>query len=404
MAVAFILAVVALVLTATAALALNRRRAAAAHRAADLEVELERVRSRVVAAATRSTALSEALDAIPLGVIIGDRTGAVVYRNPAAARFLDARHGEALVEVAIRELIGDAVAGGRTSRSLELFGPPRRVLEVQAVPLGEEGSGAGGLIVVEDVSDRRRLEAIRRDFVANISHELKTPVGALGLLAETLLGEDDPEVTHPLAERMVAEAFRVNRTIDDLLELSRIEAGEAPVRQPVLVQQVLDGAADRIRPAAALRSIDVVVEPGPPGLTVMGDRRQLVSAVFNLLDNAVKYSEPDRVVTLRSSALTAEDGVRSAELVVVDQGMGIPARDLERVFERFYRVDRARSRGTGGTGLGLAIVRHVAGNHQGEVSVESQEGLGSTFRLRLPAASEVPADVAAPNRQEVEAG
>ncbi|MBV9950759.1 MAG: PAS domain-containing protein [Acidimicrobiia bacterium] len=388
MAVAIVAVGVVLLVAVVGLLVLDRRRRAATDQCADLETELERMRARAVASATHATALREALDAIPLGVIIGDRTGTVIYRNPAAALFLDARHGEALVEVAIRELIGDAIQGERTSRSLELFGPPRRVLEVQAVPLGDAGTGAGtgGLIVVEDVSDRRRLEAIRRDFVANISHELKTPVGALGLLAETLLGEDDPEVTHPLAERMVAEAFRVNRTIDDLLELSRIEAGEAPVRQPVLVQQVLDGAADRIRPAATLRSIEVVVEPGPLGLTVMGDRRQLVSAMFNLLDNAVKYSEPDHVVTLRSSAVCAEDGSAWAELAVVDQGMGIPARDLERVFERFYRVDRARSRGTGGTGLGLAIVRHVAGNHHGDVSVESQEGSGSTFRLRLPAA------------------
>src|SRR4029079_15733317 len=121
-----------------------------------------------------------------------------------------------------------------------------------------------------------------------------------------------------------AEAFRVNRTIDDLLELSRIEAGEAPVRQPVLVQQVLDGAAALIRPAAALRSIEVVVEPGPVGLTVMGDRRQLVSAVFNLLDNAVKYSEADRIVRLCSSAIVANDGTAWAELAVIDQGMGIP--------------------------------------------------------------------------------
>ncbi len=403
MAVALVAVIVALAVSVATGVGLQVRCRAAVRRAEALQVDLERVRSRGAATAARSTALSEALDAIPLGVIIGDRTGAVVYRNPAAAGFLDARHGEALVEVAIRELIGDAVQGERTSRSLELFGPPRRVLDVQAVPLGEEGSGAGGLIVVEDVSDRRRLEAVRRDFVANISHELKTPVGALGLLAETLLGEVDPEVTHPLAERMVAEAFRVNRTIDDLLELSRIEAGEMPLRQPVLVQQVLDGAADRIRPAAALRSIEVIVEPGPAGLTVMGDRRQLVSAVFNLLDNAVKYSEPDRVVTLRSSATTAEDGSACAELVVVDQGMGIPARDLERVFERFYRVDRARSRGTGGTGLGLAIVRHVAGNHQGDVSVDSQEGVGSTFRLRLPAAPAA-AGAGRAYRQEVEAG
>jgi two-component system sensor histidine kinase SenX3 len=386
MVIGLVAVVVALVGAVAGLLSLDRRRRAATHRVEELEVELDRVRARAVASASHASALHAALDATPLGVIIGDRTGAVIYRNPAAALFLDARHGEALVEVAIRELIGDAVRGERTSRSLELFGPPRRVLEVQAVPLGDQTTGPGGLIVVEDVSDRRRLEAVRRDFVANISHELKTPVGALGLLAETLLGEDDPEVTHPLAERMVAEAFRVNRTLDDLLELSRIEAGEASVRQPVLVQQVLEGAADRIRPAATLRSIEVVVEPGPAGLTVLGDRRQLVSAVFNLLDNAVKYSEPDRTVTLRSSANTAPDGSAWAELTVVDQGMGIPASDLERVFERFYRVDRARSRGTGGTGLGLAIVRHVAGNHHGEVSVESQEGAGSTFRLRLPAA------------------
>jgi two-component system, OmpR family, sensor histidine kinase SenX3 len=396
-----LVAVLVAVAAAVAVVVVEHRRRAAVQRADDHVVELERLRSRVVTASTRADALGEALDAIPLGVIIGDRTGAVVYRNPAAARFLDARHGEALVEAAIRELIGDAIEGERTSRSLDLFGPPRRVLEVQAVPLGESGSGAGGLIVVEDVSDRRRLEAVRRDFVANISHELKTPVGALGLLAETLLGEDDPDVTHPLAERMVAEAFRVNRTIDDLLELSRIEAGEAPVRQPVLVQQVLDGAADRIRPAAALRSIDIVVEPGPPELIVVGDRRQLVSAVFNLLDNAVKYSEPDRVVTLRSSAVEDRGDREWVELSVIDQGMGIPARDLERVFERFYRVDRARSRGTGGTGLGLAIVRHVAGNHDGEVAVESQEGVGSTFRLRLPAAA-VPSDT--PRRQEAGTG
>jgi two-component system sensor histidine kinase SenX3 len=392
---ALVLAVVAL---ATAVLLIERRRRAAVGSAEEIAVELERLRSQAAAAARRSRALGEALDAIPLGVILGDRHGAVVYRNPAATEFLGARHGEALVEVAIRELIGDAVAGRRTSRSLELFGPPRRVLEVQAVPLGEDGAVTGGLIVVEDVSNHRRLEAVRRDFVANISHELKTPVGALGLLAETLLGEDDPEVSRPLAERMVAEAFRVNRTIEDLLELSRIEAGEMPVRQPVHVQQVLDGAADRIRPAAALRSIDVVVEPGPAaGLVVMGDRRQLVSAVFNLLDNAVKYSEPARSVRLGATAVAGGDGSPWVELAVEDQGMGIPGRDLERVFERFYRVDRARSRGTGGTGLGLAIVRHVAGNHDGEVSVESQEGIGSTFRLRLPAAEPS-------TRQEAEVG
>ncbi|MEJ7582659.1 MAG: ATP-binding protein, partial [Acidimicrobiales bacterium] len=246
----------------------------------------------------------------------------------------------------------------------------------------------------EDVSERRRLEAVRRDFVANISHELKTPVGAIGLLAETLLAEDELEVTHRLAERVVTEAFRVGRTIDDLLALSRIEAGEAPVRESVQVAMAMAEAADRIRPGAEQQHIVIRIDEPSRRLSVIGDRRQLVSALYNLLDNAVKYSEAGSEVHLRART----DG-RWVELAVEDHGLGIPPRDLERVFERFYRVDRARSRDTGGTGLGLAIVRHVVANHEGDVSVESHEGVGSTFTLRLPAG---PGPVSvAPPRSEV---
>jgi two-component system sensor histidine kinase SenX3 len=216
--------------------------------------------------------------------------------------------------------------------------------------------------------------------VANISHELKTPVGALGVLAETLAGEHDPDVVARLAERMQQEAFRVARTIDDLLQLSQIEAGELPSRDPVPVHLVLAEAVDRTRAAAEMQGVTLHVDEPSPRLCVVGDRRQLVSALANLCDNAVKYS--DRGGAVRLCART--DGTW-VEIDVADEGIGIPGNDLERVFERFYRVDRARSRDTGGTGLGLAIVRHVVQNHEGSVTVRSREGEGSTFTLRLPA-------------------
>ena len=329
--------------------------------------------------------LVSALDVIPQGIVLADSNGQVVFRNRVADGFARARHSDALVEPAINELIKRAVDGEAETRVLDLYGPPRRSIQLRAVPLLDPDAtavgGAGAFLVVEDVSERQRLEAVRRDFVANISHELKTPVGALGLLAETLADETNPEIVHRLAAKMQREAFRVSDTIDDLLQLSQIEGGEPPPRDPVPVHLVITDAVDRTRSAAELREVRLVVEEPPTQLTVRGDRRQLVSAVANLCDNAVKYSDPGADVTVR----TRTDG-RTVEIDVADQGIGIPTTDLGRVFERFYRVDRARSRDTGGTGLGLAIVRHVVHNHEGEVSVSSHEGEGSTFTLSLPAA------------------
>lgn len=336
-------------------------------------------------AATRVTAdrLVGALDGIPQGIVLADAGGQIVFRNRVAAGYLAARHGDALVGSLIAELIGDAVAGTPTTRTIELFGPPKRALQLRAVPLDGGPDGGGAFLVVEDISERQRLDAVRRDFVANISHELKTPVGALGLLAETLAGESDLATVHRLAERMQREAFRVAGTIDDLLQLSQIESSELPDAEVVPVHLILAEAVDRTRPAAELRDVRLVLEEPPRRLAVVGDRRQLVSAVTNLCDNAAKYSDAGSEVHVRADVDAAAESV---ELRVADQGIGIPARDLERVFERFYRVDRARSRDTGGTGLGLAIVRHVAHNHRGEVTVTSREGEGSTFVLRLPAA------------------
>ncbi len=312
--------------------------------------------------------------------MVVDDAGEIMFRNDVAAEFVAARHGDALVEAAITELVADAVGEGQAgSRTLDLFGPPRRTMVISARPLLTEGHAVGALAIVEDITEKRRLEAVRRDFVANISHELKTPVGALSLLAETLVEEDDPHVTRRLAERMVAESIRLANTIEDLLVLSRIESEEAPEREAVPVHLVVAEAVTRIRPAAEHAGIEIDAPEPDPHLAVMGDRRQLVSAVYNLLDNAVKYSDEGSSIDVRATT----DG-RTIDLAVADHGIGIPARDLERVFERFYRVDLARSRQTGGTGLGLSIVRHVAANHSGDVAVESRLGEGSTFTLRLP--------------------
>ena len=342
---------------------------------------VDRAADREAASVSSADRLASALDALAQGIVIADSTGRVVFRNVQASTFVGARHGDALVEQAVVELLSSGCRGVSDRRTVDLFGPPRRTIVVAVSPLEDGGRIVGALGSVDDITERTRLEAVRTDFVANISHELKTPVGALALLAETLNSEDDEAVRQRLSERLVHEAHRVGRTIDDLLELSRIEVERSPVREPVAVHLVIAEAVDRVRQGADLRGIRVEVAEPSSRLTVVGERRQLVSAIGNLLDNAIKYSDEGAIVAVS----TATDG-RTVDITVADQGIGIPDRDLERIFERFYRVDRARSRETGGTGLGLAIVRHVATNHGGEVLVSSQEGEGSTFVLRIPLA------------------
>ncbi|HLY84397.1 MAG TPA: ATP-binding protein [Acidimicrobiales bacterium] len=344
-----------------------------------LEQAMERARERVDSAETTTSRLTAALGHVAHGVVVCDGNGVVVYRNPQAAMFVGARHGEVLAERALAELLGAALVGQSQEQTLELFSPARRTLILRAGPLDEGEVTLGAVAIIEDISEWRRLEAVRRDFVANISHELKTPVGALSLVAETLEGEDDPGVVARLASRMRAEAERLGRIIEDLLDLSRIEAEESPSRDPVPVHLIIAQAVERLRPVAEHRGILLDLAEAPHHLVIRGDRRQLVSAVHNLVDNAIKYSENGSSVQL-----TVQRDGSWVEIAVSDHGIGIPGRDLERIFERFYRVDRARSRDTGGTGLGLAIVRHAAANHGGEVRVESREGEGSTFTLRFP--------------------
>ncbi|MCU1344476.1 MAG: histidine kinase, partial [Acidimicrobiia bacterium] len=269
-------------------------------------------------------------------------------------------------------------AGVAQRRTLELFGPPRRTISIHTIALGDSG---GAVALLEDVTERLRLEAVRRDFVANISHELRTPVGALAILAETLEAEDDPETVDRLAQRLHSEAHRVGRLIDDLLELTRIEGSELRSQERLVAADLILEAAERLRPLAAEKGISVELHEPPERLLFVGDRRQVASALGNLLQNAVRYSEPGATVEVWTSR--SNDQV---EFKVVDHGIGIPANQVDRIFERFYRVDRARTRETGGTGLGLSIVRHVVDNHRGSIAVESVEGVGSTFTMRLPTA------------------
>jgi two-component system, OmpR family, sensor histidine kinase SenX3 len=391
-------AVTAGVLVVTlAVLVLGRRAHQAGLHATELEAELETVRERLAEAEKMETRLGASLGAMDHGVVIFGRGGVSVYHNEPAALYLDARHGDALVEKAITDMAGTVRPGRTLERELEVYGPPRRSLILRAISLAPssrstisrpENRPEGVLVVVEDVTERRRLENVRSDFVANISHELKTPVGALALLAETLIEEDDPAVIRRLAERVVGEAFRVAHTIEDLSQLSRLEVDPGELDEQIPVATFLDEAVDRVRSAAERRAITLRVTAPPRELTVQGDRRQLVSAVANLLDNAVKYSDPGSPVELRAGL--DENDSSWARVEVRDHGIGIPRHDLQRIFERFYRVDRARSRETGGTGLGLAIVRHVAANHRGEVLVDSREGEGSCFTLCLPTSSRPP--------------
>jgi two-component system, OmpR family, sensor histidine kinase SenX3 len=236
------------------------------------------------------------------------------------------------------------------------------------------------LALVEDRTQAIRIDEVRRDFVANVSHELKTPVGALSLLAEAVLdASDDPEAVRRFAGRMQQESGRLTRLVQEIIDLSRLQYDD-PVEspEPVKVDEIVASALDRSRVDAENRHIRLA-SGGQPGLQVLGNESQLVVALGNLVENAVAYSEPHTQVAV---------GVRTAgqlvEITVTDQGVGIDESDLDRIFERFYRVDPARHRSTGGTGLGLSIVKHVAATHGGDVRVWSLEGQGSTFTLSLP--------------------
>lgn len=324
------------------------------------------------------------LAAVPsAAVVVGDDDR--VIRASVAARTFGLVRGDRLVHAELERLVVEVGRDGETHDvELELprgpVGVGTVVLQVRVAPLGARQV----LVLAEDRTEARRVEAIRRDFVVNVSHELKTPVGALALLAETVeSAADDPEAVRRFAGRMQTEATRLSALVQEIIELSRLQvAGALTGGGPVMVADVVAEAVDRARTAAVAKGI--VVDVGTvPSAAVFGDRDLLVTAVRNLLDNGVAYSDPGTRVAV-GCEVRADEGL--VEIAVVDQGIGIPAEEQPRLFERFYRVDPARSRDTGGTGLGLSIVKHVAADHGGEVTVWSEPGRGSTFTIRLPLA------------------
>ncbi|MFD2767696.1 sensor histidine kinase [Micromonospora eburnea] len=339
------------------------------------------------------------IDSLRAGVVVLDPDDVPVLVNPAARALGLLRTGTTPGSIAahplIRTLAGQVRRTG-VRREIELDLPRGRD-SAGDNPLGVHlramGLGAGYISVeAADVTESHRLARVRRDFVANVSHELKTPIGALQLLAEALVDATEPtgEGTSELSEDMIAarrfaeriqhESTRLGRLVQELLELTRLQGAEPqPAPEPVSVDWVIAEVVDRTRTSATAHRVEIVVD-GERGLTVYGSDSQLATAVSNLVENAINYSGED--TTVRVAARATDEHV---EIAVTDQGIGIAPNEVERIFERFYRADQARSRATGGTGLGLAIVKHIASNHGGRVDVSSTLGGGSTFTLRLPA-------------------
>jgi len=321
------------------------------------------------------------LSVLPSASIVTAPDGAVLRASSRAlALGLVNRSSLTVPDIArLVERVGED--GNAREQEMRVRRPPlgRELLELR-VRVAALGTGVL-LILIDDLAEERRVDAVRRDFVANVSHELKTPVGALSLLAETILSAaDEPDQVKHFAERMQTEASRLASLIQDVIDLSRLQSDDPMTRAEVVdVEELVTRAFDEVRTLAVSRDIELI-RSDEAGVEIYGDRGQLLTALRNLLTNAIVYSPQGTRVAVSSRM---NEGI--AEIVVKDQGIGIPSHDLDRIFERFYRVDQARSRSTGGTGLGLAIVKHVCQNHGGECIVWSEVGTGSTFTLRLPA-------------------
>lgn len=358
--------------------------------------ELETRVGQLAAEEERST---QVLSAMSDGVIVLDGDGRFIRGNSAAGRILEATldglEGSPLVLAArafpARALAQKAQEAGRPiTEVLEL--PGRRYLAVEVIPLQATGAQRGQvLFVIRDETARLATERMRRDFATNVSHELKTPLAGLSLLTETLKHavHEDPEQAGVFVDRLSTEIGRLTELANDLLTLSRVEEPEAYTEagfsRTDLARLTVQIAAE-LEAQAEAKSQELSVEVADDAM-VMGDEIALRTLVRNLLDNAIRYTEPAGHIALSVRTEIAVDGRRWIVLTVKDDGVGIPLADQTRIFERFYRVDKARSRETGGTGLGLSIVRHVAERHGGRVEVASTVGLGSTFTVRIPAAS-----------------
>ncbi len=305
--------------------------------------------------------------------------GDAVLKASAPAIAMGIVSGNTITERELADLVRQVRRDGQireTELVMQRPGMPPRHVTARVAPL----SSKLVLALVEDRTRERRVESIRRDFVANVSHELKTPVGAIKLLSDAVIeAADDPEAVQRFAGRMHTESERLTRLVQQIIELSRLQ-GDDPLDEPVAVEadKIIARSIDESATDASARNIELV-QNGTHGLVLLGNREQVAVAVSNLVANAVAYSPEGSTVVVSAGA----DG-QAVNISVTDRGIGIPAKELDRIFERFYRVDPARHRSTGGTGLGLSVVKHVAASHGGEVKVWSVEGQGSTFTLTLP--------------------
>ncbi|MEN3320240.1 MAG: sensor histidine kinase [Mycobacterium sp.] len=333
---------------------------------------------------TVSQMLEHIVSQSPVGIVVVDTYRDVVYTNDRARelglvrdRLLDDR-----AWLAAQQTLATGEGGAVDLSPRKRHNPGRSGLQVRGqVRLLTEDDRRFAVVYVDDQSEHARMEATRRDFVANVSHELKTPVGAMGVLAEALLASaDDPETVRRFAEKMLTESHRLANMVGELIDLSRLQGAERlPDLEAVEVDTVVSEALSRYKVAADNADIAVTTD-APTGYRVYGDQPLLVTAIANLVSNAIAYSPNGSGVSI-----SRRRRGHNIEIAVTDRGIGIAREDQERVFERFFRVDKARSRATGGTGLGLAIVKHVAANHNGSIRLWSQPGTGSTFTLSIPA-------------------
>ena len=316
----------------------------------------------------------DALDLLPIGIVIVDLKLNRRVRNNAAAAMTGVRYVDILVDQAVDAMIDEIKVAKSGNRILEAVAGTTRYFKISGQAMDDQR----GIVTVEDITEKSRIDTVQTDFVANLSHELKTPIGAVAALADSLNGETETEVVWRLAERIVTESHRMSRIVDDLLDLSRVEFGGTEEWTDIDLATVLVEVVGTNQHAAKRQGLGLSLT-GSAELLVRGDRSQLVSVFSNLVDNAIKYSEIGGVVNVSST-------IKGDEIMVsvTDHGIGIAERDQKRIFERFYRVDKARSRATGGTGLGLSIVRHIVLEHGGAIDVRSEEGVGSTFTVRLP--------------------
>ncbi len=333
------------------------------------------------------------LDTMRDGVFLADSTTEVLLANPAARRIFRLEKGElvgrklvhAVPSQELDDLVKSVIATGTEAEAdFDTFMPRERHVRAVALPVGDEQGPVGVLVVIHDSTGKQRIEAVRRDFVANVSHELKTPVSGITLLADSIIAalESDSQAAKAFANKLKRETDRLAQLVRDLLDLSQLEAEKMwPGSTRISLSEVVRNVAARLTESAAGGGISLRTELAPDLPNISGSVEQLELMARNLVDNAIKYTPKGGDILLTTATA---DGF--ASLTIKDTGIGIPQGDREHIFERFYRVDKNRSRETGGTGLGLSIVKHVVENHNGRITVESTVGLGSKFTVLLPLA------------------